>query len=226
MHLSVWKDGLKFMTFDISTKIPHSSGVAFDFSDFEPITMPMLANKAGAIDKKTYFPGFLTLWQLPVCHAFHFSVGITFCLVTSRFQVEISRYCESQAPKLGISLWITIKMTAMMRLLLLSTVYQNVFAGNLNGPELKAAFEAGHRSSGKRRKRLEIEMKKWKNQLYDQIMFGDVMQDFFSSRFFFFNPLYVYDMMFQNDRSTIFLSVQWYTCRGTFFGTLAKMWSV
>ena len=36
-------------------------------------------------------------------------------------------------------------MTAMMRLAIcLSTLYQNVFAGNLNGPELKAAFEAGH----------------------------------------------------------------------------------
>ena len=65
-------------------------------------------------------------------------------------------------------------------------------------------------------------MKKWKNQLYDQIMFGDVMQDFFSSRFFFFNPLYVYDMMFQNDRSTIFLSVQWYTGRGTFLARSLK----
>ena len=97
------------MTFDISTKIPHSSVVAFDFSDFEPITMLMLANKAGGIDKTPYFPGFLTLWQLPVCHAFYFSVVITFCLVTSSFQVEISRYCKSHAPKLGISLWITIK---------------------------------------------------------------------------------------------------------------------
>lgn len=56
--LNTWKYGLKLRTFDISTKIPHSSGVAFDFSDFEPITMLVLANKAGEIGKNRFFQHF------------------------------------------------------------------------------------------------------------------------------------------------------------------------